>query len=93
MNKFTKALVLGTAAIATLAATMEIAPAADWQNRGFRGHPWRYHHGHYYHNGVAAGIITGMAAPGGDAALEEQLPLPVIQENGAGGFRAKLAGQ
>ena len=62
MNKFTKALILGTAAIATLAATMEIAPAADWQNRGFRGHPWRYHHGRYIHGGVAAGIIGGLAA-------------------------------
>lgn len=62
MNKITKALILGTAAVATLAATMEIAPAADWQNRGFRGHPWRYHHGRHFHNSVAAGIIGGLAA-------------------------------
>lgn len=66
MNKFTRAIILGTVAIATLASTLEIASAGDvnWRNRGWHGHQgWRYHNGPgWRHGGVAAGIIGGLAA-------------------------------
>lgn len=62
MNKFTKAVILGTAAIATVATTVEFASARD------RYH-WRYHHGRHFHNravaagvlGVTAGVLVGTA--------------------------------
>lgn len=61
MNKFAKAAILGTAAIATFATTFEAATAADWRHRGFHGNAWR-HNGHNFHDrAVAAGVI-GLAA-------------------------------
>jgi hypothetical protein len=65
MNKFTKALIVGTAAISTLAMTLETASAADWQRRGFRGfhgNAWRYHHGPGFRGRWAAAGVLGLAA-------------------------------
>jgi len=63
MNKFTKAAILGTAAIATMAMTLETASAGDWRGRGFHGRYWHYHHGPGFRGRwAAAGIVGGLAA-------------------------------
>jgi hypothetical protein len=51
MNKFSKAVILGTAAIATVATTVEFASARD------RYPYWRHRDGHFHDRAVAAGVL------------------------------------
>lgn len=71
MNKLTKAVILGTVAVASLASTFEAASAGErfWRNRGWHDHGWRYHNGPGFRNralaagviGLTAGVIVGEA--------------------------------
>lgn len=60
MKTFFKALVLGTAVIATLATTVETSSAGDWNRRGFHGRYW--HHGPGWRGRWAAAGIIGLTA-------------------------------
>ncbi|MDB5525312.1 MAG: rane protein [Rhizobium sp.] len=55
MNRVTRAVVLGTVALATLASTLEFASARDryWRN---------HHNGRYFHNRAVAAGVLGLTA-------------------------------
>jgi hypothetical protein len=63
MNKLTKAIILGSVALATITSTVETASAGDrmWRNRGFHDRGWHGHRGPGAGRWVAAGVL-GLAA-------------------------------